>query len=212
MITIGSHRLVCGDLTEGAVSTVMGEDRADVVYSDPPWGPRMIQYFQTKKDPGSAPRLNWPGFLDAFAQAVATYRKPNAPVFVEMGNAWVDDLVAAMHRSGLSLAKKWPVTYGSSKKPLDSTFCFFATGMSVVECEDLVVYLTLDWIAHGSHGRVVPEMALKNTVKPGMIVLDPCIGLGITASVALPLGGVIRGVELVHDRLEKTATVLRRGR
>ena len=35
---LGPHRLICADSTEGAIEVVMGDDKADAVWTDPPYG------------------------------------------------------------------------------------------------------------------------------------------------------------------------------
>jgi hypothetical protein len=124
---ISHHRLLCGDLTDvAALRALMGEERADVIYTDPPWGPRMVRFFgaMTSKayvTPGDESCPEWTSFLDAFALVCATYRTPTAPVFVEMGLRWTNDLDAAMARARLPLLQRWRTTYGSAKKPTEAS-------------------------------------------------------------------------------------------
>ena len=79
-IQIGTHALMVGDITTDAVSQLMGAELADVIYSDPPWGPGNQQYWHTMRSRGSVPRTSWPGFLAAFCGVCAAHRKPDAPV------------------------------------------------------------------------------------------------------------------------------------
>ena len=196
-IVIGRHRLLCGDVTEGAALALMGEERADVIYSDPPWGPGMLRTFATMNSPGSSPRLGWGSFLGSFCRSVADFRKPDAPVFVEMGNRWTKDLCDAMAGEGLYWMRTWEVTYGSKSDPRPSALMLFGP-------HDVGV--TMPSVPHG---EAVTVAALSAVVQPETIVLDPCTGLGMTARVTHRLGGQFRGTELNASRLERTANWLR---
>lgn len=197
MISVGHHRLLCGDLTDGAVSRLMGDERADVIYSDPPWGPGNQKYWHTQRERGAAPRTSWPDFLAAFARAVAAHRKPTAPVFVEMGLRWLDDLTAAMREVGLPLMGDWHITYGPTGKPLPNRLMVFGVAVDVA-------------IPVPPHGEPITNAALSAVVNPGDIVLDPCTGLGMTARITHALGGRFRGCEMNAARLAHTEAWLRK--
>lgn len=196
---ISHHRLLCGDLTDvAALRALMGEERADVIYTDPPWGPRMVRFFgaMTSKayvTPGDESCPEWTSFLDAFALVCATYRTPTAPVFVEMGLRWTNDLDAAMARAGLPLLQRWRTTYGSAKKPTEASLGLYgAEPPNAVE------------MPSPPHGEAMTKAVLSAVVRPGVVVLDPCTGLGMTARVTHRLGGTFRGLELVPMRLAST--------
>lgn len=198
MISIGPHRLLCGDITGGAVSALMGDELADVVYGDPPWGPGNLKFWTTMHDRGSVPRETWPRFLACFCAAVAKHSRPEAPIFVEMGLRWVDELDAAMLVEGLERRRRWPITYGPKKKPLPNTLSLYGPRDVAVELPD------------PPHGEPVTRAILGAVVKAGTVVLDPCTGKGMTARITHRLGGVFRGSELNPKRLEETAAWLRK--
>ena len=124
-VEIGPHRLVCGDITSGAVEVLMGSERANVIYSDPPWGPGNQQYWHTMRERGSEPRTSWHDFLDVFCGICARFRASDAPVFVEMGVRWVDELDDAMARVGLSKRDRWTIFYGPKRAPLPNTLSLY---------------------------------------------------------------------------------------
>lgn len=198
MISINPHRLLCGDITTGCVGGLMGDELADAIYSDPPWGPGNQQYWHTMRERGAAPRTSWPDFLLAFCGVCATYRKPAAPVFVEMGMRWADELDAAMLRAGLPRQRRWVVTYGPKKNPLPVTLNLYGPLDIEIAMPD------------PAHGEPVTRAVLEAVVRPGAIVLDPCTGLGMTARITHRLGGVFRGTEMNAARLERTAEWLRK--
>lgn len=197
-VTIGPHRLLCGDITQGAVIDLLGNERVDLIYSDPPWGPGNQQYWHTMHARGSVPRTSWSVFLAAFCAACATCRMPDAPVFIEMGMRWADELDAAMLAVGLLRQRRWVVTYGPKKKPLPVTLTLYSQ-------RDIEVVMP-----EPAHGEPVTREVLRTVVRPGMRVLDPCTGLGMTARWTHRLGGHFRGTEMNVARLERTAAWLRK--
>ena len=201
VMTIGRHRLVCGDITVAeTLETLMGDDRADVIYSDPPWGPGNQQYWHTMRERGTAPRTSWPAFLAAFCGICARYRRPTSPVFVEMGVRWVDELDEEMAKVGLERQRRWTIFYGPKKKPLPNTLSLFGE-----RAVDVVMPVP-------AHGEPVTRSALAAVIEPGAIVLDPCTGLGMTARLTHALGGSFRGSEMNAARLARTeAWLCKRG-
>jgi hypothetical protein len=198
MIQIGTHRLMIGDITTDVVSQLMGAELADVIYSDPPWGPGNQQYWHTMRSRGSVPRTSWPGFLAAFCGVCAAHRKPDAPVFVEMGMRWADELDSAMIAVGLPRRRRWVVTYGPKKKPLPVTLNLYGP-------RDIDVVMP-----EPAHGEPVTRAVLEVVVRPGALVLDPCTGLGMTARITHKLGASFRGTEMNANRLETTLAWLRK--
>lgn len=198
MITLGPHRLLCGDLTDGAVDRLMGSERADVVYSDPPWGPGNQKFWHTMRERGAAPRTSWPEFLVAFAGAVAQHRKRSAPVFVEMGLRWTGDIEAAMRAAGLPHRRTWPILYGPKSKPLPNALLLF--GPRAIDVA----------MPSPAHGEPITRAALAAVVRPGSLVLDPCTGLGMTGRITHVLGGQFRGCEMNAARLDRAAAWLRK--
>lgn len=195
---IGPHRLLVGDVTAGTVKDLMGGELADVVYSDPPWGPGNLQFWATMHARGSVPRETWPRFLDAFCSSVVKHTRPEAPIFVEMGLRWVDDLDAAMRSWGLGRRRRWDITYGSKRRPLPNTLLLYGPTNVVVTLPD------------PPHGEPVTLAVLGAVVRPGVVVLDPCTGFGMTARITHRLGGVFRGTELNPQRLARTAAWLQK--
>lgn len=198
IIEVTRHRLLLGDITTGVVGVLMGDDRADVVYSDPPWGPGNQQYWHTYRDRGSVPRTDWPGFLNAFCRAVVGARKLNAPVFVEMGMRWTGDLDGAMGDVGLPKQRDWAITYGPKNKQLPLRLTLYGP-------EDHPIDL-----GENTYGEAVTREVLRSVVHPGTIVLDPCTGLGMTSRWTHRFGGCFRGTEMTAKRLAVTEAWLRK--
>lgn len=196
---IGPHRLLCGDITKtGIVDTLMGGKKADVIYSDPPWGPGNQKYWHTMNKRGSKPRTSWESFLCSFASVCAQHRKPNTPVFVEMGLRWTDVLDEAMDSVGLSMTHRWVILYGPKKSPLENTVALYGTSCPLIT------------LPEPPYGEPVTRAILGSVVRHGDTVLDPCSGLGMTARATLLFDGVFYGSELNSDRLKRTAEWLKK--
>lgn len=194
MTEIGSHRLLHGDITSGVVATLMGQDRADLIYSDPPWGPGNQRFWHTHN--GTEPMTDWPAFLAAFCQVCADYRKSNAPIFIEMGIRWLGDLDHAMERVALPMQRRWSITYGRPPRP---------NALTLYGCRDWPIDL-----GQNTHGEPITWTILSAVVRPESVVLDPCCGKGMTARHTHIGGGHFRGAELNGNRLEVTASWLRK--
>lgn len=193
MIEIGKHRLLCGDITQGAVEAVMCGEKADVVYSDPPWGPGNQKYWHTMNNRGSVPRTSWEKFLVHFVFACIRNARKEAPIFVEMGTRWVDELDSVMLSAGQRRVRRWNITYSQKRLPLTLS---------------LYGHTDVDVDMPDTHGKAVTASVLQACVSPDSIVLDPCTGLGMTARYTHMLGGQFRGTELNPKRLERTCAWL----
>lgn len=207
IIHIGPHQLLCGDITDGAVGRLMETELADVVYSDPPWGTGAMTMFHTMN--GGTPTTSWGDFLDAFVSNCRTYSKETAPIFVEMGMRWEEELVDAMLDYGLCRSGKWVMTYGPKSKPLPVTLNLFSRLVVQPDHQRLAKRIT-EFMPDPPHGEPVTAHVLRQVVGEYTKVLDPCTGLGMTARWTHKLGGHFRGTELVPKRLDRTVTWLRK--
>lgn len=207
VIEIGRHRLLCGDITTGVIDRLMADERADVIYSDPPWGPGNQQYWHTMRERGSAPRTSWHDFLDVFAAVCAKHSKESSPIFVEMGMRWADELAEVMSAHDLPMVRRWVMTYGPKSKPLPVTLGFFGRASERSDHESLADRVSAS-MPDPPHGEPVTANVLGEVVWPGVVVLDPCTGLGMTARWTSKHGGSFRGSEMNAARLERTATWL----
>lgn len=208
VVEVGRHRLLCGDITDGAVTKLMGNERADVVYSDPPWGPGNQQYWHTMRERGAAPRTSWHAFVEAFAAICSDVSRAEAPVFVEMGMRWADELTDVMAAHGLYLARRWVMTYGPKSKPLPVTLNLYGRESAGAALGVLAGAVSAG-MPDPPHGEPVTAHVLGLVVSPGSVVLDPCTGLGMTARWTHKLGGSFRGTEMNAARLARTETWLR---
>jgi hypothetical protein len=200
--TIGPHRIQTGSIMNG-LSELMGGQKADVFYCDPPWGAGTLKAFETLNhkygEKAGSVQLN--DFLvTLFALAVTHTR---GPIFIEYGLKWKESVIAAAVAQGLQSVATAVCSYKSGSRVLPHHLHVFA----MPECEypklDLTAFQAL------SNPADLTEAVLKQVARPGQIVLDPCCGLGSTAIAAKRLGMVFYGNELTAKRLEATAKRLK---
>ena len=212
---MGKHRLLCGDSTDAAsYDTLLGNERVAMIFQDPPYN---VDYANTAKDKlrgTNRPILNdnlGDGFQDfllaAFKPALA---RCNGAVYVAMSSSELDTLQAAFRAAG----GKW------------STFIIWAKNTFTLGRSDYqrqyepILYgwpdgVTRHWCGDRDQGDVwhfnkprvndlhptmkpveLVERAIRNSSRPGDLVLDPFGGSGTTLIAAEKSGRQARLIEL----------------
>ena len=92
MITIlGEHKVRHGDIMNG-IADLMGNEKADIFYSDPPWGEGNLKYWQTmnvKMNPDAVKKqVDLDLFLNKIFETAAIYSK--GIIFIEYGERWAE--------------------------------------------------------------------------------------------------------------------------
>ena len=212
---LGEHRLLCGDATDlVALETLMGSDLADMAFTDPPYN---VNYANTAKDKQRGthrPILNdnlgegFAGFLSAACANLLAYSK--GAVYIAMSSSELDTLQLAFRGAG----GKW------------STFIIWAKNTFTLGRADYqrqyepILYGWRDGVDHfwcgdrdqgdvwnfnkprvnDLHPTMKPvelvERAIRNSSRPGDIVLDPFGGSGTTLIAAEKSGRQARLIEL----------------
>ncbi len=212
---MGQHRLLCGDSTDAAsYDTLLGNERVAMIFQDPPYN---VDYANTAKDKlrgTNRPILNdnlGDGFQDfllaAFKPALA---RCNGAVYVAMSSSELDTLQSAFRAAG----GKW------------STFIIWAKNTFTLGRSDYqrqyepILYgwpegATRHWCGDRDQGDVwhfnkprvndlhptmkpveLVERAIRNSSRPGEVVLDPFGGSGTTLIAAEKSGRKARLIEL----------------
>ena len=212
---MGQHRLLCGDSTDAAsYDTLLGNERVAMIFQDPPYN---VDYANTAKDKlrgTNRPILNdnlGDGFQDfllaAFKPALA---RCNGAVYVAMSSSELDTLQSAFRFAG----GKW------------STFIIWAKNTFTLGRSDYqrqyepILYgwpegTTRHWCGDRDQGDVwhfnkprvndlhptmkpveLVERAIRNSSRPGDVVLDPFGGSGTTLIAAEKSGRQARLIEL----------------
>lgn len=193
---VGAHRVAVGDVMLGAVQSVMGADKAAVLYSDPPWGEGNLRYWRTHA--GDNARPTWQAFVSAWCVDAACSLAPGGAVFVEMGERWADGFADALAAVGVRVTRHWTVQYRSGGRLLPNALLYAGPR------------LRDDFDPSALNGAALPRACVAEVAVPGGIVLDPCCGKGYSARAAVAAGLRFRGVELNPTRAEVTVAWLRR--
>lgn len=189
------HRVACGSIfDEAAIRVLMRGERASVLYSDPPWGPGNLGYWGTHA--GIAQAGDWPAFVERFAAVVRTHVAEGAPIFVEMGLRWADQIAAALGRPTC----RWITRYRSGGRLLPCVLLY--AGPALPEAFD----------PSDLRGAALPRACIAATGLRAGTLLDPCCGKGYSARAALAHGLSFRGLELNAARLEVTRRWLTKSR
>ena len=201
---IGPHRVRHGNVMDSAgIAQLMGNDLADIYYSDPPWGKGNLNFWSTKnrKDTGQEvvqPELS--DFLDHIFTMAAKYTR--GIFLLEYGTRWDGDIISRASRFGFTNHGYCTPVYGKPARPLH-LFLFANRPISV----PAGYFQSLD----NTTGFETVKRATAPFAKPGGIAVDLCCGLGYTAKMALYYGMKFRGNELNSARLAETIKKLEAG-
>ena len=206
---IGPHRVQCGDVTEG-LDALMGAQRAEILYVDPPWGAGMLKFFATQTKRHTGESVNVPP-LDEFLNTLFTVaaRHTSRYLAVEYGLRWEDKIqrLALLHGFDPWLIMSARYKSGKLLRPLH---------VHVFTVGDQPRPARLVSAVAGTHGPETPAAVLSvlapivRADNPRPVVLDPCCGVGNTARAALETGLIFRGNEVDGVRLAKTVSLLER--
>tara|TARA_Y100000310_G_scaffold339490_1_gene432318 strand:+ start:903 stop:1481 length:579 start_codon:yes stop_codon:yes gene_type:complete len=181
------------------IADLMGDEKADFVYSDPPWGQGNLKYWQTmnKKMTGAKPsEIPYEDFLAVFFTILSVYCKGVA--VIEYGKRWREDIIQASKDFGFTHCGIATAYYGSAKQnyPLDIHVINSAGKIKIPE----------EYIAKAASLKDLKcvEAAFDHFAPKKGIVLDPMCGMGFTAQAAVDRGLQFFGNELNEKRLEKT--------
>lgn len=202
---LGQHRVRVGSVLDG-VDDLVGGDDVSVVYTDPPWGPGALSYFETLTASHVGAKKASVEF-DAFMEAlyVVFDKYASRLLILEYGIKWRSRVVGAMRARGFAHLGTFTRYYsgGSKKLPMDVNL-FSREGLRPPEgYQDTFL-------------NEPPAAAMKAILAPfaveGGVLLDPCCGTGYMASAAIHHGMRFLGNEISPKRLEDTKRRLRRGR
>jgi hypothetical protein len=203
MTEIGPHRVRCGSVMDDLDGLLRGE-RADLIYTDPPWGQGNVRYWQTinQRQTGAERQdIEFGAFLARVFDVLARYAA--GPVFVEYGIRWRPEIESQTKRCSFRIELRCPSLYasGSNLLPLD----FY-----VLSRQPLAIPAGYADMVGRLKGKDLPIQATAPFATAGGIILDPMCGMGYTAEAARRHGMRFRGNELNRHRLEKTIARLRR--
>ena len=213
---LGPHRLVCGDATSAEAFALLFPDgeRADMVFTDPPYN---VNYANSAKDKlrgKHRPILNdalGEGFFDFLYDALALINAhTRGAIYIAMSSSELDTLQAAFraaggHWSTFIIWAKNTFTLGRAdyQRQYEPILYGWPEGAERHWCGDRDqgdVWQIKKPQKNDLHPTMKPvelvERALRNSSRPGDVVLDPFGGSGTTLIAAEKSGRVARLIEL----------------
>lgn len=199
---IGSHRVRCGSVMDSAgIATLMADDKADLIYSDPPWGMGNLKFWRTmaKKMTGQdvVQAESLVDFLGQIFTVAKTYLKDSGMLLMEYGVQWEDELKAFAAHHGFHHLGRCTPKYGGQNLPYHlHLFC----PRPGVTPPDEAYFRSLEDVK----GLKVVLRAAKPYARPGGVVFDMCCGMGYSAAMAMTYDMRFIGNELNSARLAVT--------
>ena len=207
---LGEHRLVCGDCTDKAVvERVMGGERADMVFTDPPYG---VDY-----EGGTTPREKLSGDATPDLYEPAMQRISESTIEKVAVYLWHSDSKSAAVSAAVSAAgferrctiiwNKNQAQFGALgaqyKTKHEPVYYLFKKGKSpnwYGPTNEVTVWDVDRESANKLHPTQKPielaERAMNNSSKVGDLVLDLFLGSGTTLIACERLGRKCRAVEI----------------
>jgi DNA modification methylase len=196
---INNHIVKCGDILDG-IDDLMQNDKADFIYSDPPWGQGNLKYWQTmnfKMNNVERREIDYNHFINQLFSILSKYAKDK--VLIEYGERWKDDIVAMCQKFGFIHNAVTTGFYNGGRKMLPLDFHFLSRSKNYGISENLK-----EKIRTLSGQKVVHAIFDEWCPKDAKIILDPMCGMGYTAQATVDRNFSFRGNELNKKRLDKT--------
>lgn len=207
IIQIGPHRVRHGNIYEQAgIEALVGNDKADIFYSDPPWGSGNLKFWDTmnKKMNDDAQAYDFGFDVDRFLDTVisCSVKYTKGFVVIEYGKRWSQRLMELAQKKGLYFCGCVEALYKGGGKNLPLDIVVFHT--------EEAKQVDLSRAHHTIGYNAVKTMF--NILSPcdGSIGMDLCCGMGFTAQACIDNNMRFIGNELNEKRLQKTIERLRK--
>ncbi|MDP2431806.1 MAG: site-specific DNA-methyltransferase [Pseudomonadota bacterium] len=211
----GDHRVLCGDATDaGSYAVLLGDERADMVWQDPPYN---VDYSNSAKDKMrgiNRPILNdnlGDGFHEFLLAALApTLAHCRGAVYIAMSSSELDTLQSAFRAAGgkwstfIIWAKNtFTLGHADYQRQFEPILYGWPEGGKRHWCGDRDqgdVWQIKKPHKNDLHPTMKPvelvERAIRNSSRPGDVVLDAFGGSGTTLIAAEKSGRRARLIEL----------------
>ena len=202
---LGKHRLVCGDSTSAdSVQKIMGDEFADLVFTDPPYGVEYQSNMRTKSDKFEV-LANDDTELD-IAPIIELFSKGWVFVWTswKVQTRWIDNLAAFGYPTNIVIWHKPGGGIGDLKKTFSSDYEVALVWNRGAELCGKRIGSVWTVNKDGASTYVHPTQkpvalaceAIDKTTKPGAVVLDMFGGSGSTLIACEMTGRTARIVEL----------------
>ena len=181
------HRITMKDIMASDLDELFAGNKAECLYSDPPWGIGNLKYWRTMNNQ-KGHNVDWFNFLERIKYLYK--RHVTGPLFLETGMRFENDLGEVFGKPDA----RYEILYGSGGKKLKN--------------------LLLCWGAipakspAGMFGFDIPYTVLSTLTKVPKSVFDCCVGLGTTAKVCKKIGAACFANELNRSRAASTMKIL----
>ena len=179
------HRITMHDIMTNNLDDLFTGEKADILYSDPPWGEGNLKYWRTFNGQKGHP-VNWIEFIKRVKYLCD--RHVTGSCFIETGVKFEKDIITIFGEP----QGRYEIIYSNKNLP----------------------NILLGWgeqpklSPHGKKGFDVPFTVISSLPTKPRSVFDCCIGLGMTAKVAKKLGIICYANELNPKRAERTMKIL----
>jgi DNA modification methylase len=212
---MGPHRLLCGDATQNSsYEALLGDKSVDMIFCDPPYGVNYSGSVTDKQTGRDRSILNdnlGSGFYEFLLAAFTPMlMRCEGAIYIAMSSSELDTLQAAFraaggHWSTFVIWAKNTFTLGRSdyQRQYEPMLYGWREGAAHHWCGDRdqgYVWQIKKPQKNDLHPTMKPvelvERALRNSSRPGDVVLDPFGGSGTTLIAAHKVGRVARLMEL----------------
>lgn len=176
------HKIICGDLTKGDLVSLMGDNKADIIYTDPPWNDTWITTF--RKRAGKTDTQSLKDFLQIFVSELKKYSK--GVIYIEFG-VRINELLDVLEKEGAQTLNLWESPLGKTGKQYLWRGSFSNSFKPITFNKDI-------------------NKLMEPDVINGGILLDPCIGLGRSYYLAKRAGMICHGLEIQKSKVNKLLT------
>lgn len=193
-----THTLACGNLEHDQHTALLNyvDQTPRMVYADPPWNSGNVRHFYTKAGMDRG-KVDFTEFLEALLLPLVERGIPD--IYLEGGVAQQALCLDVFRSFGLTASGVWTITY-YQKKPC---LLYHLRPASADPTDNPDHGLAGD-TATGMDDDDTPAWAISRSSNPGDVVMDTCIGRGLTATTCTDLDRVCIGTELNPRRLAYT--------
>lgn len=201
MLSVGPHKIETKSIEDVDYSSLLGGETADILYTDPPWGDRMMSFFGTmreKQTDQSGDNISYEAMLRTLRDIIDDHVEGIVVVTVSMDDDTVQTILS-------------PVLHNA-----DTQITQYRGGGELRKCKTLLAGTAPEYSFSGDISRTQGMTMATETIHhakdaaDGNLVLDPMCGQGNAAVAAIKNGCRFAGNEFniarVNDAVDRIKT------
>ena len=169
------------DIMIDDLDLLFNEEKADCLYSDPPWGSGNLKYWRTINNQVNY-EVDWKKFLERILFLYKKHCKNKAPLFLETGLRFKEDLIHVFGKPNYIFT----CVYGSKKNK------------NLLLCWNVKINESLE---NKTSVNLVYSALKQTKLFENSIIFDPCVGLGNTIKACKKLNYICYANELNKNRM-----------